>query len=71
MEKELTIEAVKKNGDYLGYCDQKKAYVYSVFTGYNSRGNKKYVIVTLNNGTVRELIRFNARPAIAEESITN
>lgn len=64
----MTYEAIKKQGDYLGYCDYKKGYVYSVFTGYSREGNKKYTIVYLTNGTVRELITFEAKPAIAEAS---
>ena len=53
----LTVETVKRQGEYLGFCPI-KGYIYSVFRGYDEKGNKKYTVVALYDGDIYPLISF-------------
>ncbi|PVC75037.1 hypothetical protein C2I27_03885 [Priestia megaterium] len=53
----MTYNTVKAHGEYLGF-DEEKGFLYSVFRDYDNKGNKKYMIVHLTNGTVSPLIEY-------------
>lgn len=55
----MSIQTIIHSGEYLGYCEE-KGYIYSMFTGYDKKGKKKYTIFAIKNGYASQLIEFTA-----------
>lgn len=59
-ERRHNVEDIKKKGEYLGYCPQKKGWLYSVDNGVGVRGYQEYTILYISEGQVYNLISYTA-----------